>query len=153
MFEHVGRARYRAFLERWRGLLADGGLSVLHTIGRMRPQQPDPWIRRYIFPGGYLPALPQIASHSAEAGLWCLDVENLRQHYARTLAAWSANYRRARDQVVAMHGERFARMWWLYLQGAEAAFRWGGLHLWQVALARDDQAAWPLNREVRPEDG
>jgi cyclopropane-fatty-acyl-phospholipid synthase len=151
MFEHVGRQHYRAFLNKWHQLLAPGGLSVLHTIGRMKPQPPDPWIRRYIFPGGYLPTLSQIVSNSAAAGLWCPDIENLGQHYARTLAAWAANFQQAWDQVVAMHGQRFARMWWLYLQGAEAAFRWGGLHLWQVVLAKDDRAPWPLNREVRPE--
>jgi cyclopropane-fatty-acyl-phospholipid synthase len=151
MFEHVGQRHYRAFLNKWHQLLSPGGLSVLHTIGRMKHQRPDPWIRRYIFPGGYLPTLAQIVSHSGAAGLSCPDIENLRQHYARTLAAWSANYEQAWDQVVAVHGERFARMWWLYLQGAEAAFRWGGLHLWQVVLARGDQASWPLNREVRAE--
>ncbi|MFW6059396.1 MAG: class I SAM-dependent methyltransferase [Phycisphaeraceae bacterium] len=152
MFEHVGRAHYQPFLQRWRDLLAEGGLSVLHTIGRMCPAVGDPWIRRYIFPGGYLPALEQIASIGADAGLWIVDVENLRQHYARTLACWAANYQAVREQVVAMHGEQFARMWWLYLQGAEAAFRWGGLHLWQIVLARDERAPWPLDREVRLAD-
>jgi cyclopropane-fatty-acyl-phospholipid synthase len=70
MFEHVGRPNYRAFLDRWHELLADGGLSVLHTIGRMTPRPPDPWVRRYIFPGGYLPALEQIVSAAAETDLW-----------------------------------------------------------------------------------
>jgi cyclopropane-fatty-acyl-phospholipid synthase len=154
MFEHVGRPNYRPFLQCWHELLAHGGLSVLHTIGQMTPRPPDPWIRRYIFPGGYLPALEQIVSAAAEAGLWIADIENLRRHYARTLACWSANFQTVRDEVVAMHGERFARMWWLYLQSAEAAFRWGNLHLWQVVIGKDDQAPWPLDREIRlAEDG
>jgi len=110
MFEHVGRPNYRPFLQCWHELLADGGLSVLHTIGQMTPRPPDPWIRRYIFPGGYLPALEQIVSVAAEAGLWIADIENLRRHYARTLACWSANYQAARDEVVAMHGEREIRI-------------------------------------------
>ncbi len=149
MFEHVGVKQYRAFLDRWRALLVEGGLSVLHTIGRMAPQPPDPWIRRHIFPGGYLPTLAQLASHAGAAGLDVLDVENLRRHYSLTLRGWSENFDRVREQVGQSHGQRFARMWWLYLQGAEAAFRWGGLHLWQLVLARDADAPWPLDREVR----
>ncbi len=152
MFEHVGREYYRPFLQHWRDLLADGGLSVLHTIGRMTPALPDPWIQRYIFPGGYLPALTQITTAAADADLWIADVENLRQHYARTLACWSTNFQKVRDRVEAMHGKPFARMWWLYLQGAEAGFRWGDLHLWQVVLAKGDRAPWPLDREVRLAD-
>lgn len=149
MFEHVGREQYGQFFGQWRQRLAEGGLSILHTIGRMTPQRGDPWIGRYIFPGGYLPTLGQIADHAGEAGLCILDVENLNQHYARTLAHWSANFQAVRDQVVRMYDEPFARMWWLYLQGAEAAFRWGGLQLWQVVLAGGDgPAPWPLCREV-----
>ena len=148
MFEHVGRLQQGRFLEQWRSLLAEGGLSLLHTIGRMQPQLPDPWIRRYIFPGGDLPALAHIVDRAGAAGLWVLDVENLRQHYARTLACWSENYERVWQQVAAQRGAAFARMWWLYLQGAEAGFRWGGLHLWQLVLAADDRAPWPLDREV-----
>lgn len=143
MFEHVGERQYRAFFRQWRKLLAPGGLSVLHTIGRLRPQSVDPWIKRYIFPGGYLPALTQLVQHTTEAGLGVLDVENLRQHYIKTLQHWSANFQKVRDRVVSMYGEPFARMWWLYLQGSEAAFRWGGLQLWQIVLARDADALAP----------
>jgi cyclopropane-fatty-acyl-phospholipid synthase len=150
MFEHVGREHYPDFMRKWRARLAEGGLSVLHTIGRMRPQPPDPWIRRHIFPGGYLPSLDQIVARAADASMWIADVENLRPHYARTLACWAANFAEVWDEVSAARGEDFARMWWLYLKAAEAAFRWGGLHLWQVVLARDDEAPWPLDREVRP---
>jgi len=148
MFEHVGREHYPSFFRRWHDLLTPGGLSVLQTIGRMAPQRPDPWIRRYIFPGGYLPTLTQITSNSADTSLWVSDVENLRWHYARTLACWAANFDKARDRIAAERDECFVRMWWLYLQASEAAFRWGGLHLWQVVLAKDESAPCPLNREV-----
>ncbi len=149
MFEHVGVRQYRAFFRKWRELLSPGGLSILHTIGRMAPQPMDPWITRYIFPGGYLPALTQIASFCDRARLRILDVENLAGHYARTLAHWWANFEAARDRVVRMYDEPFARMWELYLRGSEAGFRWGGLQLWQVVVAHaEGEAPWPLDREV-----
>jgi cyclopropane-fatty-acyl-phospholipid synthase len=148
MFEHVGLRQYALFFRRWRGLLTDGGLSILHTIGRLKPQHDDAWINKYIFPSGYLPTLAQLASHSAQADLGIVDVENLRPHYAKTLQHWSANFTAVREQIVARHGEPFARMWWLYLQGSQAGFRWGGLQLWQVVMSKDAAAPWPLNREV-----
>lgn len=148
MFEHVGLKQYPAFFRRWHELLMDGGLSVLHTIGRMKPQPVDPWIRRYIFPGGYLPALTQITSHVAGADLWVGDIENLHLHYARTLSCWSERFQAVRDRVVSMYDESFARMWWLYLQGAEAGFRWGDLQLWQVVLMKDKDAPLPLDRRI-----
>ena len=126
MFEHVGREQYPAFFRKWRDLLADGGLIILYTIGRMRPQRSAPWIGRYIFPGGYLPTLTQLAHHRATTGLRVAYVENLHRHYALTLSRWSDNFAAWRDQVGKTHGERFTRMWELYLAGAEAAFRWGG---------------------------
>jgi cyclopropane-fatty-acyl-phospholipid synthase len=150
MFEHVGPKQYAVFFRKWRDLLAPGGLSLLHTIGRMSPLRMDPWIVKYIFPGGYLPTLGQIADHAGAAELRIVDVENLGQHYARTLDHWSRNFHTARDRVVKMYDEVFARMWWLYLQGAEAAFHWGNLQLWQVVLARSQEPApWPLDREVQ----
>ncbi|MEX1997287.1 MAG: cyclopropane-fatty-acyl-phospholipid synthase family protein [Candidatus Andersenbacteria bacterium] len=148
MFEHVGQAQYPLFFKRWRGLLHDHGLSLLHTIGRMQIGMPDSWIRKYIFPGGYLPTLAELAEHMGEQHLRIMDVENLRQHYALTLHAWSRNFQAVSDQVVRMYNEEFVRMWWLYLQGSEAAFRWGGLNLWQVVMTPKESTAWPLNREV-----
>lgn len=148
MFEHVGRPQHRAFLRRWRALLADDGLSLLHTIGRMRPQRGDPWIGRYIFPGGYLPTLGQLTDDAGRAELRVADVENLAPHYARTLDRWAARYRAAWDEVVDLYDEAFARMWWLYLNGAAAAFRWGGLQLWQIVLCHAHAFPVPLSREV-----
>jgi cyclopropane-fatty-acyl-phospholipid synthase len=103
---------------------------------------------KYIFPGGYLPTLAEIAWQSARAGLYVLDVENLKSHYALTLDCWLTNFQAAFDRIVALRGERFPRMWSLYLHGAEGAFRWGDLQLWQIVLAKDQQHYWPLNREV-----
>lgn len=148
MFEHVGAKQYAQFFGQWRELLADNGLSILHTIGRMAPRSVDPWIDKYIFPGGYLPTLAQISAAAGDAELRILDVENLYQHYARTLAHWSANFWAQRNQVARMYNKDFTRMWWLYLKGSEAAFCWGDLQLWQIVLARDGLANWPLNREV-----
>ncbi|HEX5470454.1 MAG TPA: cyclopropane-fatty-acyl-phospholipid synthase family protein [Lacipirellulaceae bacterium] len=148
MFEHVGLKQYRHFFRRWRELLADGGLSVLHCIGRMKPTHVDPWIIKYIFPGGYLPTLAQLAAFSSEANLSVLDVENLRQHYARTLDCWMANFKTVFNRVAETRGPEFARMWWLYLNGAYAGFRWGDLQLWQVVFAKDENHRWPLNRQV-----
>jgi cyclopropane-fatty-acyl-phospholipid synthase len=148
MFEYVGAKQYPRFFYRWSELLADGGLSILHTIGRMKRAAFDPWIDKYIFPGGYLPTLTEISCQAARAGMCILDVENLKQHYALTLEHWLTNFHAALDQIVASHGQRFTRMWSLYLHGAEAAFRWGDLQLWQIVLAKDRHHTWPLNREI-----
>jgi len=153
MFEHVGAAQYPAFFRGWRDLLAEDGLSVLHTIGRMTPVPggADPWIAKYIFPGGWLPTLSELGEHAGQTGMRVADVENLWQHYAETLRCWRENFDLVRDEVEAMFDDRFARMWWLYLTGSEAGFRWGGLQLWQVVMGRQGATPWPLNRaEVAP---
>ena len=148
MFEHVGRKQYNEFFGRWQRLLADGGLSVLQTIGRMKPGSFDPWIDKYIFPGGNLPTLQEILGPAAEHDLVVIDLENLKQHYAKTLEQWLTSYAAAADQISALKGERFTRMWSLYLHGSEAAFRFGDLQLWQLVFVKDHKHGWPLNREV-----
>ncbi len=148
MFEHVGVKQYQQFFHHWRELLADGGLSILHCIGHTRPAPIDPWIDKYIFPGGCLPTLTQIAQLSAEAGLCVLDVENLKQHYAQTLDHWIENFNSAIEPIVASRGSEFARMWSLYLHGSQAGFRSGDLQLWQTVLAKDHDHPWPLNRQI-----
>jgi len=147
MFEHVGRAHYRAFLQMWQRLLKRDGVSVLHTIGGMRETPTDPWIRTYIFPGAELPSLGAIVRSVADANLDIRDVENLRSHYALTLEAWSRAFQEHLRDVVKMYGEAFARMWWLYLQGTLAGFRSGGLCLWQIILTKDQTVSLPLTRE------
>lgn len=151
MFEHVGRRQYQTFLGKWSELLAKGGVSLLHTIGRRTPAPTDPWIARYIFPGGYLPTLEDILRPAAAAGLRLYRAENLAPHYARTLAAWSENFDRVRDQVVGMFDETFARMWWLYLQASQAGFEWGDLYLMQLELYGRDSPL-PLGREFPPSE-
>lgn len=147
MFEHVGPPHYRAFLDRCRDLLSEDGLMLLHTIGRADgPGATDPWLARYIFPGGYVPALSQIAPAIERSWLWLTDLEVLRGHYARTLAAWYERVQAARGEIVALHDERFFRMWSFYLAGGIAAFRHGGHVVFQLQLARRQEGA-PATRD------
>lgn len=147
MFEHVGQQHYAEFFTRWRALLAPDGVSLLHTIGSTHGGS-DPWISRYIFPGGYLPNMMEILQHASAQELLVADVENLWQHYALTLKHWAQNFAVAREQVVGMYDEQFARMWWLYLQASEAGFRWGPTQLWQFVILPTKASVWPLVREV-----
>jgi len=137
MFEHVGPPYYGAFFERCRELLTEDGLMLLHTIGRADgPGATDPWLAKYIFPGGYVPALSQIAPAIERSWLWLTDLEVLRGHYERTLACWYERVAAARDEIVALYDERFFRMWSYYLAGGIAAFRHDGHVVFQLQLAR-----------------
>ena len=137
MLEHVGRAHFRSLGEVIRRTLEpDRGRGLLHFIGRDAPRPLNAWIRRRIFPGAYPPTLGEVTMHAlAPFGLSVLDVENLRLHYARTLAHWSRRFAAAADHVSAAHGEPFRRAWELYLAGSEAAFATGWLQLFQVTFA------------------
>ncbi|MBS0385408.1 MAG: class I SAM-dependent methyltransferase, partial [Proteobacteria bacterium] len=147
MFEHVGAAQYQIFFETLYRLLAKDGVALLHSIGNMHgPGRNNPWIEKYIFPGGMVPALSQITEAAQDAGLIITDVEILRLHYAETLKAWSERFHAHRDEVRALYDERFCRMWEFYLAGAEAAFREGDLAVFQVQLAKDRHAV-PLTRD------
>lgn len=148
MFEHVGKRQYTEFFAKWRELLADDGVSFLHTIGRMAPAGGDPWINKYIFPGGYLPSLDQMAAPIARQGMMVTDIENLWQHYDLTLQRWLENFENHVPEVTRMFDEKFVRMWRLYLAGSISAFRWGGIHLWQLVILPSKSSFWPLNREV-----
>lgn len=146
MYEHVGRRHGREFFQRWRDLLHPDGVSLLHTIGAMGPQAPDPWTVQHIFPGGYVPSLSELAGHAASAGLVIADVENLWRHYALTLRAWARNFAAARQTILQRTDERFVRTWWLWLNGAEAGFRAGRLQLWQILLTPGKSPRQPLTR-------
>ena len=148
MFEHVGKRQYAAFFKKWRELLADDGVSLLHTIGRMSPMGGDPWINKYIFPGGYLPSPDQMTLPIAKQGMLVTDVENLWHHYDLTLQRWLANFENHLPEVRDMFDEKFIRMWRLYLAGSMASFRWGKIHLWQMVMLPSKTSPWPLNREV-----
>lgn len=147
MFEHVGHRQYGRFLQKWNSLLDEGGTSVLHTIAQRVRRPPDPWIRKYIFPGGELPTLAMIIQPATAAGLRLYRCENLRPHYAQTLAAWSDNFNRARGQISARYGEEFTRLWWLYLQASQAGFIWGDLDLLQLELCRQKEVL-PKSRQL-----
>ncbi|MBX2805666.1 MAG: cyclopropane-fatty-acyl-phospholipid synthase family protein [Hyphomicrobiales bacterium] len=138
MFEHVGKPHFSAFFEKVHSLLKEDGVALIHTIGQVTPPGPiNPWIRRYIFPGAYLPTLSQVSPILERQGYWLTDMENLRLHYAMTLSAWHDRFQSHRDHVVKLYDERFCRMWEFYLKSCEAGFRWGGLTVFQFQLARD----------------
>jgi len=147
MFEHVGVNHYRRFFDVVRRSLNEDGVALVHAIGRSHgPEFTNPWLAKYIFPGGYSPALSEVTPSAEKSGLVVTDIEILRLHYARTLACWRANLVRNRDAIVAMYDERFLRMFEFYLSGAELAFRRSGHMVWQMQLARRQDAV-PLTRD------
>ncbi|HEX8663831.1 MAG TPA: cyclopropane-fatty-acyl-phospholipid synthase family protein [Beijerinckiaceae bacterium] len=147
MFEHVGVDAYPAFFETCRDLLADDGVMLLHTIGRSGPPYPpNPWIERYIFPGGYLPTLSEMTDAIERTGLVVTDVEVLRLHYAETLRAWRERFLARRDEAARLYDERFCRMWEFYLAAAEATFRFEDTVVFQLQLARRNDVV-PLTRD------
>jgi cyclopropane-fatty-acyl-phospholipid synthase len=147
MFEHVGPPHYRAFFAKCRSLLAEDGVMLLHTIGRMGgPGVTDAFTARYIFPGGYNPALSEIVTASERVKLIASDIETLRVHYAHTIQHWYDRTVAAKDKIVAMYDERFYRMWTFYLAGAMAAFRHGGMCNYQIQYIRRRDAL-PITRD------
>ena len=147
MFEHVGVGHYDEFFARLRLLLEPDGVALLHTIGRAgRPRATDPFIRKYIFPGGYIPSLSEVAPAIEASGLVICDIEVLRLHYADTLRAWRRRFNARRDEARALYDERFCRMWEFYLAGSEASFRHMGMVVFQIQLARRQDAV-PLTRD------
>ena len=137
MFEHVGINHYSAFFTTLNSLLAPDGLALLHSIGRMDgPGSTHPWIRKYIFPGGYIPALSEVLPAVERSKLWITDIEVLRLHYAETLRSWRRRFARNRDRLRTIYDERFCRMWEMYLVGSEVAFRRGGCMVFQMQLAK-----------------
>ena len=146
MFEHVGRPSYRGFFEQVGALLASDGVALLHTIGRAGGRgSTDPWTARYIFPGGYTPALSEIMPWVERAGLWATDLEVWRLHYARTLEHWYARTTAARDAIVRLYDERFYRMWCFYLASSWTAFQYSDHAVFHLQLARNRDAV-PLTR-------
>ena len=147
MFEHVGRANYDTFFATCAERLSDDGVMLLHTIGSTEaPALTNPWITKYIFPGGHLPSLSQIVASAERADLIVTDVEVWRLHYATTLRAWRDAFMARRDEAVALFDERFCRMWEYYLSLAEAAFRHEEIAVFQVQLAKRIETV-PLTRD------
>lgn len=147
MFEHVGVPQFDRFFRAAASLMKDDGVMLLHTIGRMgKPGATDAFTRKYIFPGGYIPALSETLAASERAKLIATDIETLRLHYALTLRAWYANVQKARDEITAMMDARFFRMWSFYLAGATAAFESGGMCNHQYQFARNRRSL-PVTRD------
>ncbi len=146
MFEHVGRPNYQAYFDQIARLLTDDGVAVIHSIGRAEgPSTTDPFTAKYIFPGGYIPALSEVVPAVERAGLRITDIEILRLHYAQTLRAWSDRFAANRDAIKAIYDERFCRMWEFYLAGAEMGFRHGGHMVFQLQVAKQIDSV-PITR-------
>ncbi len=147
MFEHVGIPNYRTFFNQIARLLKPNGVAVIHSIGRMDgPGITNPWARKYIFPGAYSPALSEVLPEVERSGLWITDMEILRLHYAETLRHWRERFLKNCAQVRKAYDDRFVRMWEFYLASSEMCFRYGGLMVFQLQLARDINAT-PVIRD------
>ena len=147
MFEHVGVNHYGQFFAQVDRLLKPDGIALIHSIGRMDgPGTTNPWLRKYIFPGGYAPALSEVVPVVERAGLHLTDIEILRLHYAETLKAWAERFSAAREQVRELYDERFCRMWEFYLAAAEMDFRHHFTMVFQMQLAKKVDAV-PLTRD------
>jgi cyclopropane-fatty-acyl-phospholipid synthase len=147
MFEHVGVVHYPEFFGKVKELLADDGVALLHSIGRQDgPASTNPWLRKYIFPGGYSPAMSEVVPVVERSGLWITDIEILRLHYAETLRAWRTRFNANRERIRALYDERFCRMWEFYLAGSEMAFRHQGHLNFQMQFAKKIDAV-PLTRD------
>lgn len=147
MFEHVGAGHYEEFFAKVNSLMDDAGVMLLHSIGRMSPPgTTGPWLRKYIFPGGYSPALSEVLEVTQRQRLWVTDVEVLRLHYAFTLREWEKRFQANRAKAAALYDERFCRMWEFYLTCAEMVFSHGSGMVFQMQLTRD-RAAVPRTRD------
>ncbi len=156
MFEHVGKRYQNKFFSTVKKIIKPGGIGLLHTIGKKDARPTDPWISRYIFPGGYIPSLAQIAAGMADAGLIYYDIEDLRLHYVKTLDFWIANFEeniseiekimvlRSRDERRA---RQFTRMWRLYLNASAVSFKNAGNRLYQILFTNGANNDLPLTRD------
>ncbi|HXF89110.1 MAG TPA: cyclopropane-fatty-acyl-phospholipid synthase family protein [Xanthobacteraceae bacterium] len=147
MFEHVGVGYYDAFFEKCAKLLADDGVMVLHSIGRPEgPNITNPWIAKYIFPGGYIPALSEVVPAIERSGLLIADIEILRLHYAETLKNWRERFLAHREEAERLYDERFVRMWEFYLAAAEMSFREQAMMVMQIQITKRQDVV-PLTRD------
>jgi cyclopropane-fatty-acyl-phospholipid synthase len=147
MFEHVGVGYYDVFFRQCARLLADDGIMVLHSIGRPEgPNVTNPWIAKYIFPGGYIPALSEVVPAIERAGLLIADIEILRLHYAETLKNWRERFLAHREEAERRYDERFVRMWEFYLAAAEMSFREQAMMVMQIQITKRQDVV-PLTRD------
>jgi cyclopropane-fatty-acyl-phospholipid synthase len=147
MFEHVGIANYDTFFAQAYNLLKDDGVMLLHTIGRMDgPGPTSPWISKYIFPGGYSPALSEVMESIERQKLFVTDVEIWRLHYAKTLQEWRRRFHQDWNKARDLQGERFCRMWDFYLAACQASFEYDSSVVFQIQLTKRRDAV-PLTRD------
>jgi len=147
MFEHVGRKFYKTFFKQVNSLLNDGGLALIHTIGSINsPRNPQPWITKYIFPGGYTPSLSEVTGPIEKSGLILSDLEVLRMHYSHTLRNWKERCISNKSKILDMFDEKFFRMWEFYLTSCELAFKFGDQVVFQFQLTKDLTTA-PTTRD------
>ena len=152
LIEHLGTPHYPGFYAKMHELLKPDGVMFSHCCGRMGPPgTTDKWTRKYIFPGGYIPALSELVAEAEKHRLAVTDVEALRFHYSHTLEEWYRRTNAAKDEIVALYDERFFRMWQFYLVGAEAAFRYGAMVNWQIQYVRRRDAL-PMTRDFMYEE-
>lgn len=150
MFEHVGKPFFQTYYKKIYDLLDDNGIAVVHTIGNIRsPKLTSAFIRKYIFPGGYIPTLSEIMPAVEKSGLIISDVEVLRLHYAKTISQWFENFKRAKSDVLKIYDERFIRMWEAYLNLSELSFTKGDNVVFQLVLAKK-RDAFPIVRNTQP---
>lgn len=146
MFEHVGADCYQTFFKTIRKLIGNEGVALLHSIGRSTmPKTTNPWIKKYIFPGGHIPALSEVIPHVENSGLILTDLEVLRLHYAKTLNKWRERFKKRRDRAQMIYDERFCRMWEFYLASSEASFKYSGNMVFHMQLAAKLETV-PLTR-------
>ncbi len=147
MFEHVGRKFYSKYFNKVFDFLNEDGVALIHTIGSINPPRgPQPWITKYIFPGGYTPSLSEVSLPIEKSGLIISDLEVLRAHYAHTIRNWKDRFMSKKEQVLEMFDEKFFRMWEFYLVGCEMAFKWSDQVVFQFQLTRKLKAT-PITRD------
>ena len=147
MIEHVGKEHLADFVRTVENLLKPGALALLHLITSVKESPINRWVEKHIFPGAYIPALPEIITHLSARDLRILDVENLAPHYRLTLDHWSERFERVVPTVLEKFDERFVRMWRLYLRASSAAFREGTIEVHQILVSRGKPDALPRTRE------
>lgn len=147
MIEHVGRDNYELFFQNVNSVLKEKGIFLLHYISALKEHPGDPWIKKYIFPGGTIPSLREILFICGDLNYYTLDVESLRRHYVKTLLCWYENFLNSMDQISNMFDDRFIRMWELYLNSCAASFNNGVIDLHQIILSKGPKNDTPLTRD------
>lgn len=146
MVEHVGRENYPVFMESVKQIMNPGGLFLLHFISALQEHPGDAWVKKYIFPGGVIPSFREIIQIAGDLNFYTLDVESLRRHYNRTLLCWNDRFREHKKEVLQMFGERFVRMWELYLCACAATFQNGIIDLHQIVFTGNVNNVLPMTR-------